>query len=128
MKILIVTHGFPPSEIGGTELYSYNIAKSLSDSGIEISIFTRLTRSLSGKDTCNDGYILENFEGLKVFRTVDGTNNIREFLNPYVSGTFKNIILQENPDIIHFQHLVFLSADLPEIAFSHNITGHYNPS
>jgi len=123
MKILIVTHGFPPSEIGGTELYSYNIAKSLSDLGIEISVFTRLTRSLSGKDTYNDGYISENFEGLKVFRTVDSTNNVREFLNPYVSATFKNIILQEKPDLIHFQHLVFLSADLPEIAFSYHIPG-----
>lgn len=122
-KILIVTHGFPPSELGGTELYSYNLAKSLSDKGIEISVFTRLTRPLSGKDINNEGYVFENFEGLKVFRAIDSTNNLREFLNPYISKTFKKVILKEKPDLIHFQHLVFLSADLPEIATFYNIPG-----
>jgi len=120
-KVLIVTHGFPPSELGGTELYSYNLAKSLSDKGMEISIFTRLTRPLSGRDISDAGYVLEKFEGLKVFRAIDSTNNLREFLNPYISKTFKKVILNEKPDLIHFQHLVFLSADFPEIAASYNI-------
>jgi len=121
-KILIVTHGFPPSELGGTELYSYNLAKSLSDKGLKVPVFTRLNRPLSGKDICNEGYVFEDFEMLKVYRAIDSTNNLREFLNPYISKTFKNIIIKEKPDLIHFQHLIFLSSDLPEIAAFHNIT------
>lgn len=121
-KILIVTHGFPPSELGGTEIYSYNLAKSLSEKGIEVSLFTRLTRPLSKKEIHIDGYALEHFEGLKVFKAIDSANNLIEFLNPYISKTFKNVILKEKPDLIHFQHLVFLSSDLPEIAAFHNIT------
>jgi glycosyltransferase involved in cell wall biosynthesis len=121
MKILIITHGFPPTDLGGTELYSYNLAKSLTDSGMEVSIFTRLTKSLFGKDIYDKGYAFENVEGLKVFRAINSSNNLREFLNPYISKTFKKIIIKEKPDLVHFQHLVFLSADLPKIALSYNI-------
>ena len=121
MKILIVSHGFPPSELGGTELYSYNLAKSLSNKGMEVSVFTKMTRPLSGRNINTEGYVCEDFEGLRVLRAIDSSNNLREFLNPYVSKTFRNVILKEMPDLIHFQHLIFLSADLPEIAVSHNI-------
>jgi glycosyltransferase involved in cell wall biosynthesis len=121
MKILIVTHGFPPTDLGGTELYSYNLAKSLTDIGIEASIFTRMTTPIIGKDIYNEGYSFEKYEGLRVFRAINSSNSLREFLNPYIANTFKKIIKKENPDLIHFQHLVFLSATLPEIVLSYKI-------
>lgn len=115
MKILIVTHGFPPAERGGTELYSYSLAKALNEKGHKVSVFTRFMKPLKGK-LPPDGVVREDFEGLSVLRSPDGSNSLREFLNPYISKAFKRIILEERPDIIHFQHLIFLSADLPEIA------------
>lgn len=121
MKILIVTHGFPPTDLGGTELYSYNLAKSLTDIGTEVSIFTRMTAPITRKDIYKDGYSFEKFEGLRVFRAINSSNSLREFLNPYISNTFKKIINKEKPDLIHFQHLVFLCATLPEIVLSYNI-------
>jgi len=120
-KILIVTHGFPPSELGGTELYAYNLAKLLSSKGIKVLVYTRLTRPLLRKDDTTEGYVGEEFEGLRVFRSIDSFYDLREFLNPYISNTFRNIIRKEKPDLVHFQHLFCLSADLPEIASSCNI-------
>ena len=120
-KVLIVTHGFPPSELGGTELYSYNLAKVLSHAGTEVVVFTRLTKPLSGRAGAAEGYRTEEYDGLRIYRALDSSNSLREFLNPYISRAFRNVIEKEKPDLIHFQHLVFLSAELPEITFSHNI-------
>ena len=40
MRILIVTHGFPPKEITGTEQHSYILAKELMKNN-EVHVFTR---------------------------------------------------------------------------------------
>ncbi len=122
-KALIVAHGFPPSELGGTELYSYSLANCLRDKGIDVSVFTRLPKPLSSKGVHNEGYVIEDIEGLRVYRAINSSNALTELLNPHISRTFRNVILKEEPEIIHFQHLVFLSADLPEIAASHGIPG-----
>ncbi len=120
-KILIVTHGFPPSELGGTEIYSYNLARALSDRGIEVVVFTRLTGPLSRKDDHSEGYVRQDLEGLRIYKAIDSSSSLKEFLNPYISRAFRNILDKEKPDLIHFQHLVLLSAELPEIASSYNI-------
>lgn len=120
-KILIVTHGFPPSELGGTEIYSYNLARALADKGIEVTAFTRLTGPLSRKDDLSRGYVRRDMEGLRIYKTIDSSNSLKEFLNPYISRAFRRIIDKEKPDLIHFQHLVFLSAELPELAASYGI-------
>jgi glycosyltransferase involved in cell wall biosynthesis len=120
-KILIVTHGFPPTERGGTEIYSYSLARALSEKGIEVIIFTRMTEPLAGKDNGAEGYVRRDSEGLRVYKAIDSSNNMREFLNPYVARAFRDIVEKEKPDLIHFQHLVFLSAELPEMAAAYGI-------
>ncbi len=40
MKIVILTAAFPPEGIGGTEIASYNIAKSLAEKGHDVHIVT----------------------------------------------------------------------------------------
>ncbi len=115
---MIVSHGFPPSELGGTELYSYHLAKSLSEKGTEVSVFTRMTKSFSARDVSPEGYVCERTEGVRIFRSLDSTSSMREFVNPYVARTFRSVLMREGPDLVHFQHLIFLSADLPRISAS----------
>ncbi len=62
-KVMIVSHGFPPSELGGTELYSHHLAKSLTQKGVDVSVFTRMTKAFSVKDVSPEGTSAKNLKG-----------------------------------------------------------------
>ncbi len=121
MKVLFVVHGFPPVELGGAEIYSFSLAKALLDMGLEVVVFAR-TVNLKKKDY---SITEDNVKGLKVYRIINNYNDIFTFfdffINRTISRKFKQIIENEQPDIIHFQHLFGLSGDLPYIAKLHNV-------
>jgi hypothetical protein len=60
--------------------------------------------------------VTETYDGLRVRKVLDASADFREIIDPRVAEAFKRVIAEEKPEIIHFQHLIFLSADLPEIA------------
>ena len=41
MKILQVSHGFPPKENAGVELYTFDLSKALTQVGHDVSVFCR---------------------------------------------------------------------------------------
>lgn len=120
MKILQVVHGFPPRKLtGGTEIYSYHLSNELSRRH-DVHVFYPI---YEGR-TCS----LNNFEknGLKIHELNLPYNFIEEVkkkavfnphpINKTVEKKFVQILNKVAPDIIHFQHLIGLSASLIEIA------------
>ena len=41
MKILLVVHGFPPQALGGTEIYTHDLARALVAAGEEVAVLAR---------------------------------------------------------------------------------------
>jgi len=121
MKVLFTIHGFPPYELGGSEIYAFSLAKTLRKHGIDVTVFARSV------NFDKDSYSLleEEIDGIKVKRIVNNLTDIHtftdHFINKKIRDLFLSVLLQEKPDIVHFQHLIFLSGDLPSVVKSYGI-------
>ena len=114
MKTVVqVVHDFLPGHPHGTENYTYHLAKELQKIS-KVYVFCRERNDSSGKDFSKD----ELFDGLRVRRlyfnpplTFEAT-----YQNSFVDREFERFLDVIKPDIVHFQHLVRLSASMVETA------------
>ncbi|MBL7196706.1 MAG: glycosyltransferase family 4 protein [Candidatus Omnitrophica bacterium] len=111
MKILQVVHSFPPYNLAGTEIYTYSLSRELTKRN-EVFIFHRISNIKKGEYALNHN----KFNGLDVFTV----NNTFRFCASF-EGTYKNeaiadqfikILNKIKPDIVHIQHLIFLSTTI----------------
>ena len=116
MKILQVSHGLPPRENAGVELYTYYLSKSLVRLNHAVHIFCREEDPEREEFSTSQG----EMDGLGVTRVV---NNLTKIADPrifYDNHFFDEIFLQllrtEKPDLVHFQHFIALSAHLLRVA------------
>ena len=120
MRILFVVHGFPPYSVGGTEIYTYNLAKELNKSH-EVYIFYRRA------DPSQEEYTVSNelFKGLQLTAINNTFRNIVDFSMTYknevIARKFSTFIDEIKPDIVHFQHLTCLSTSLISVCHSKGI-------
>lgn len=119
MKVLHVLHGFPPATRLGTEIYTYVVCKELAKRN-EIHVLYPVSEN---KRHGRSSFRRENLEIHELNIRSDllwgisrATNFKSTYENKYVEKEFKRLIDTLRPDIIHFQHLINLSASLPEIA------------
>lgn len=115
LKILEVVHNFPPYQIGGTELYTLNLAKEMQSLGQDVTVLHPIF-------DCNKeefSFELSSFEGLKVVRFNQFSKtktSYSEFLNPEFDLPFGEFLKNNHFDVIHFQHIYGLSANWISIA------------
>lgn len=120
MKILQVVHGFPPENVAGTEVYTHNLSQALSKHH-DVSVFYRTA------DLSKEEYKLSFFEreGLRLFSINNTFGNYDSFESTYrdkrVAEKFSEILDKIKPDIVHIQHLLYLSAGIVEEAEKRNI-------
>ena len=116
MKILQVSHGLPPNENAGVELYTFYLSKALRERNHSVSIFCREEDPQKEEFSSSS----EEIDGLKVTRVVNNLTRITDpmvyYDNHFFDQTFLNILRQERPDLVHFQHFIALSANLMKIA------------
>lgn len=116
MKILQVSHGFPPKENAGVELYTYYLSRALVQLGHQVPLLCR------GEDPGREDFSAyeEVVDGLNVTRVVnrltwlDGYRALYD--NHFMDSLFSKTLDQERPEVIHFQHLFGLSAYLIRLA------------
>jgi glycosyltransferase involved in cell wall biosynthesis len=108
LKILLVTHGFPPHQTAGTEGYTADLGVELVRRGHVVRVFT------AHKDIGQPDYrvIGREWESLLVFEL---TNNlfhddfVETYANPRVEREFEALVAEFRPDVVHVQHLLYLS-------------------
>lgn len=114
MKILFVIHNFLPRYIGGTELYTFYLAKELQKKGHEVKLFFRDYRSdyEFEREGMYDNlpYISVSCPSRTYFSYASKRNAKK------IAHSFSNLLKKFQPDIIHIQHLVGLAVDIVEIA------------
>lgn len=119
----MVIHCFLPECVGGTEFYTYNLSRELKAGGFDVCIFTAFDDGKAGR------YELQKteFEELKVVKVMNSPYLAKTFLDyfidPNIDSIFRRIVSEEKPDIIHFQHIPYLSGNLPEIAHQMGVPG-----
>ena len=116
MKILQVSHGLPPRENAGVELYTFYLSKALSQLGHRVSVFCREEDPNKEEFSSSE----EVVDGLRVTRVVNNLiriNNCRLLYdNAFFDQMFLAVLRRETPDVVHFQHFIALSANLMKIA------------
>jgi glycosyltransferase involved in cell wall biosynthesis len=108
MRILQVVHSFIPYTMAGTEIYSYKLSKELARRH-EIFIFFRIN------DTKKHEYHLKHqrFESLETYTINNTFKSCASFHDTYrnniIDTKFGELLDRIKPDIVHIQHLLFLS-------------------
>ncbi len=116
LRLLYVVHGFPPDTWAGTEIYTYNIAKEMQRRGHEVRI---LARGPGNGDEPEFTCSIEEFQGLTVHRMTHRLAHAsleESYLKRGPETVFRGVLEDFRPDVVHFQHLIHMSAGLVEIA------------
>ncbi len=115
MRILQVSNGYPPRAFGGVETHTQRLARCLHKRGHEVRIFTRHSDP-EGSDGDVVKEVVDQLEVTSVVNDARGGGFRDHFLSASVAEAFRREIERARPEIVHFQHLIGLSADLPMIA------------
>jgi len=116
MKILHIVHGYPPNHVGGTELYTYNLAR-LQAKKNDVYVFTR-DHDVSKKAYHVSDEMQDNVHIRRINITKE--NNFK-FRDKKIEEIYTKYISSIKPDIAHFQHCISLSAELINITKRHGI-------
>lgn len=113
MRILQVAHSFPPHNIAGTEVYTYNLSRALNKSH-KVSIFYRIN-----DPNKSEFEIMHNeYKGLDIYAVNNTFRSCDSFKMTYdndiINNKFAGLLSEIKPDIVHIQHLLFLSMGIIE--------------
>lgn len=121
MKILLISHTFLPKYVGGTEVYTFELAQELIKQGHTVEILC--TDPLSSKE--NYEIDRSNYQGLKINTIQKNILKYKDFHDTYLDNQtekiFESLLDKFQPDIIHYLHLMHHSINLINIAASKNI-------
>jgi glycosyltransferase involved in cell wall biosynthesis len=120
MKILLVSHKYPPYALGGVEVYTQHLARALRQEH-DVAVFYRHDDGdgpvLAEHDETLDGTLSRrvsyNPEGIAA--SVAG-EFLETFLNRHIEASFERLLTTFQPDLIHIQHVMALSARLLHLA------------
>jgi glycosyltransferase involved in cell wall biosynthesis len=114
MRIALVVPKFPPSSIGGMEIYTLNLARVLSAHRHEVFVFYRDDRAGEGAFEM----AWEERKGFYACRISRGAQSqtmsllecfLDTFWNRDVEYAFERFLERVQPQLVHFQHLMLLS-------------------
>ncbi|MBU0754781.1 MAG: glycosyltransferase family 4 protein, partial [Planctomycetes bacterium] len=119
MKILFVSHHFPPTQTAGTETYAYNLARRLKNDHRIWVFFTEKRIAFP------QYHLLESeTDGIPTRIMI---NNLcygdftETYSNPGAEQAFCKVLDEIRPDLVHVHHLMYLSLKLPAIAKARGI-------
>ncbi|MBK7177794.1 MAG: glycosyltransferase family 4 protein [Chloroflexi bacterium] len=115
MRILHVVHQYPPDDVGGTELYTQTLADWQAAQGHHTAVFTP-----SPQPPTDPALNQAHENGVQVYRLKLGPQSRtrvfwRTFGQSQVMAGFTAVLDQEQPDLIHIQHLMGLPAGLVDV-------------
>lgn len=109
--LLLLAHGFPPHQIAGTERYTQRVAQGMAQRGWQVSVVAA-TRSPGHAH----GEVLREQTAHGALARI--VNNLPwrplgdEEHNPIVGARVRALVRELQPDLVHINHLLFLSPRL----------------
>jgi glycosyltransferase involved in cell wall biosynthesis len=114
MKVLLVSHGYPPLGVAGVERLTAQVAGELTRRGHEATVFTRdagaLPRTLDLRRDVRDG--------IPVIAMVGGGSTFERFpvYEPTQERIFERVLNEIEPDVVLITHLLGHSPGYIEVA------------
>jgi len=120
VRIALVIHGFPPANMAGSEVYTFNLAVELARRH-EVFVFHRAA------DPSRPEYEVKTkeFMGLHITTINNNFKSGPEFAKTYrneiIAGKFGEFLDEASPQVVHFHHVTCLSTTCVEEASSRGI-------
>lgn len=114
MRILMVVHKLPPESLGGTEIYTRSLARVLSAQGHTVTLFAPTSRlSQPALILDSDGVLLYHVPR-PPSRAIENPAALywHTFRDFDVEAHFAECLARTTPDVVHFQHVQGVSAQL----------------
>ena len=114
MRVVIVVHGYPPNQLGGTEVHTQALARRLVAGAHDVRIFAVGGGGDEGRRSVSD-----DVDGAVAVRRVTASPRPDEPVrlnDPWVRAEFERFLDETGADVVHVQHLLHLSGDLIEAA------------
>ncbi|MBK9384762.1 MAG: glycosyltransferase [Planctomycetes bacterium] len=123
MKILLVAHGFPPENVGGTETYVERLALALHARGHEVVVVAGTLRYEAEEPRVEAFQRDDGLRGYWILRADLYFDSWEKSYEPRVGRAFREILERERPDVVHVHHWVRLTRDLLHQAYLAGIPG-----
>jgi len=119
MKIVYVVHEFPPDNIGGTGVATFQVAKVMLTGGHKVWVLA--PQQWDDDNFRSVGFFDEKVDGLSVRRLVFNPELapnpiLYEYYNPILYIYARHFLREICPDIIHICHLLHLSSSIIDAA------------
>ena len=109
MRIVQVVNGLPPEYLGGTETYAAALAQELARQGHSVSVFARRENARLPEYELETTAVAD-VELSRINHTQrQSTTFTDSYQNETIAARFGAVLDRFKPDIVHFQHLVYLS-------------------
>lgn len=116
MKILVVTHGFPPDQMAGAEIYAFNVSREMARRGHDVVVLSPAQRE--GHDEYD--LVEESLDGLRVLRLIntwrDQFSLASTYANPAIDRVYADLLDRERPDVVHIHHTIGTTANTAPLA------------
>lgn len=112
MRVLFVVHGYPPRQLGGTEVHTQTVARDLGARGHDVSV---LAADADAPARSSVDHVLGDVPVRRLGVSSD-PGRLRPLVDPWVRAEFERVLEQFKPEVVHVQHLLGLSGDLIEAA------------
>lgn len=127
MKILLTVHQFLPDYASGTEILALHTALELKSRGHQVQVMTALPTASAMPD--QERFDRYEFEDIPVTRfkhahcAMGSQNNPaeQEYNNLLVARQFASLVDAFQPDVVHFFHLMRLSAAIVDVCLAKGI-------
>lgn len=128
MRILLVSHRFPPTGVAGVERITQSLAAELARGGDTVSVLARAPRTPPHLSAPLELLCESLSDGTHVYRLTGNRPGDGNFLadNVPLENHFKQVMLRAAPDVVHILHLQDLSPRFPEIAYRYGASVVYS--
>jgi glycosyltransferase involved in cell wall biosynthesis len=134
MKIILTCHQFFPEYSAGTEVLVHSVAKELQKNSHHVIVFCASPTKKDMADTCRfDTYRFDGINVIRFWHSVTAMGNQTnvmslEYDNQFVAGYFRDILISELPDIVHFFHFGRITSSLIPECIIKNIPCFFTPT
>lgn len=110
MRILQLSHGYPPDQMAGAEVYTWTVATELARRGHEVHVLAPAKR----EGVAEHALVEEQLDGVRVLRLNQNFLGIdrleKTYTDPEVDAVVAGLLERLRPDVVHVQHTIGVSA------------------
>jgi glycosyltransferase involved in cell wall biosynthesis len=117
MRIALVVHQYPPEHVGGTEIYTRNLAVALAESGHQVAVFHPQAAESGDEQRDQDGILIWRAAQRPLPASFHPLGSFwRTLRNRAIEGSFRRFLASFSPEVVHLQHLQNVSVRLVRLA------------